>query len=87
MVFKDKYKTIYCKNNYYKKLQNDNFDYYGNKWYYNGYLIHREDGPAEEWKCGIKRWYLNGQWYSEEQYKQYNRIINLRNKRKVLDEI
>ena len=35
-------------------------DKYGNKkWYLNGKL-HREDGPAKEWKNGYKKWYLNG---------------------------
>ena len=34
-------------------------------WYLNGKL-HREDGPAVEWKDGTKLWYLNGVYHREE---------------------
>ena len=34
-------------------------------WYLNG-VLHREDGPAEEWADGDKWWYLNGELHREE---------------------
>ena len=34
-------------------------DKYGQSWYKND-LLHREDGPAEEWNHGTKAWYING---------------------------
>ena len=30
--------------------------------------LHREDGPAIEWSDGSKKWYLNGQELSEEEF-------------------
>ncbi|MDP3445996.1 MAG: hypothetical protein Q8T08_24310 [Ignavibacteria bacterium] len=38
----------------------------GNAWFLNGRL-HREDGPALE-NNGIKRWYLYGIYYSENEF-------------------
>jgi hypothetical protein len=35
------------------------------EWYLNGEL-HREDGPAIEWKDGSKAWHLNGQSHRED---------------------
>ena len=29
------------------------------EWFLNG-KVHREDGPAVEWKHGLKEWYVNG---------------------------
>lgn len=29
-------------------------------------LIHKEDGPAVEWKSGEKEWYINGQIHRED---------------------
>jgi hypothetical protein len=41
-------------------LQGLHEDSYGNKrWYLNGNL-HREDGPAVEYKIGTNLWYING---------------------------
>lgn len=34
-------------------------DKYEQSWYKND-LLHREDGPAEEWSHGTKVWYFNG---------------------------
>jgi hypothetical protein len=28
--------------------------------------LHREDGPAVEWKSGIKEWYINGERHRED---------------------
>jgi hypothetical protein len=40
-----------------------NIDVNGNKrWWLNG-KVHREDGPAIEWKDGDKEWWLNGEEY------------------------
>ena len=33
---------------------------YGTKKYYQDYLLHREDGPAVEYKNGDKEWYQYG---------------------------
>jgi len=52
-------------------------------WYLNG-VTHREDGPAIEWSDGSRSWILNGRHYTEEEY--WN-VINLKNKKKILDEI
>jgi hypothetical protein len=48
----------------YRVTVNDNGDRY---WYYN-LKLHRQDGPAVECLDGTRRWYLNGQEYSEEEY-------------------
>ena len=37
------------------------------KWKLNG-VLHREDGPAREFRTGRKEWWLNGDQYSKEQY-------------------
>ena len=50
-------------------------------WFLNGQL-HREDGPAIEWLVGYKLFYLNGDQYLE---KEYLKIINLKNKKKILN--
>jgi len=109
MKFKTEYDSIvYCKDEYCKELDDTDAFYYSDiKRYYNGYLLHRKDGPAVEWKDGSKFWYLEGQrhredgpaqdfyngfknWYlnginySEE---EYLRIMNLKNKRKILNDI
>jgi len=43
-------------------------DKYGNKyWYLNGER-HRTDGPATEYPTGEKRWFINGNELSEEEY-------------------
>jgi len=55
----------------------------GKTWFLNG-LRHRVDGPACKWHNGDKEWYLNGIRYGE---KEYLKIINFKNKIRVLDEI
>ena len=110
MIFKTDYGIIYCKDNSYQKEFDDNNEYFhrnNNRLYYNGYLVHREDGPAikrgnmennwylngrlhredepaKEYFNGSKYWYLNNEIYSEE---EYLKIINLKNKTSVLNEI
>jgi len=109
MKFKEENRIIYCKDESYNEKYDTNDSYYtiDNLYYYRGYLIHREDGPAVEWYNGdeswflngqlhredgpaqeyygtYKGWYLNGEHYSEE---EYLKIINLKNKIRVLDEI
>lgn len=36
-------------------------------WYIDG-KIHREDGPAREWSSGNVEYWLNGEFYKEEEY-------------------
>jgi hypothetical protein len=36
------------------------------KWYFNGSVLHREDGPAIETTDGYKEWYLNGKLHRED---------------------
>jgi hypothetical protein len=86
-IFKNVYEIIYCKDDSYQKVF-DNKDFYYlesiNDNYYKGYLLHREDGPAIECSNGDKDWFLNGKWYTE---KEYWKIINLKNKSKVINDI
>jgi len=98
MKFETKNKDIiYCKRESYNKKYDNNkfytekycsdgykFNSIDRTWYWLGYLIHRENGPAIEWNNGVKAWCLNGISYSEEEY--WN-IISMRNKMKVLDEV
>ena len=37
----------------------------GDKFYYLNDLLHREDGPAEEYADGTKVWYKNGKYHRE----------------------
>jgi len=55
----------------------------GKTWFLFGGL-HREDGPAIEYSNGDKYWFLNDKEYSE---KKYWKVMNLKNKQRVLDEI
>ena len=41
-------------------------DYKNNKRYYVDHSLHREDGPAVEYKNGNKYWYINGVFYRED---------------------
>ena len=41
-------------------------DHYGNKFWYQSNLLHRLDGPAVEWKNGIKEWYKEGEYHRED---------------------
>jgi len=56
---------------------------YCKSWYIDG-KKHRDDGPAVEYGNGYKYWYLNGKEYSEE---EYLKIMNLKKKNRVLDEV
>jgi hypothetical protein len=38
----------------------------GNTYYYLNGLLHREDGPALQYKCGYKEWYINGKYHRED---------------------
>jgi len=53
------------------------------QWLLNG-IFHREDGPAMEWANGSKNWALNGRHCFEE---EYLKIISLKTKKMILDEI
>jgi hypothetical protein len=93
----DYYSEFDNKNDYYKDdlsyykgylLHRENgpaIEYAGfiEEWYLNG-KRHRENGPAVEWDDGDKDWYLNGVEYEE---KEYWKLMNLKNKNKVLYEI
>jgi len=52
-------------------------------WFLNG-KRHRINGPAIEWNNGAKEWWLNGKWCRKE---EYWKIINLKIKTRVLNEI
>jgi hypothetical protein len=45
-------------------VENNNGDKY---WYLKG-MLHRVDGPAEEWAGGSKQWWLNGEYMTEEKH-------------------
>ena len=48
-------------------MSNPVIDTFGNKeWRNVDGVVHREDGPAIEWKDGTKSWYLNGQRHRED---------------------
>jgi len=111
MIFDTYHSTIYCKDKYYKKFDNDDFFYTKSILYYKGYMIHRDIGPAIDNKhCVNKEWYLNGLrhredgpavknfgntlWYIKNKiYFDLNeywtdiKIINLKKKSRVLDDI
>jgi hypothetical protein len=38
---------------------------------------HREDGPALEYASGTKLWWINGMYYTEQEYKHKIRSIKL----------
>jgi hypothetical protein len=55
---------IYCKDDYHKEYNPWNSLSYmlsADRFYYKGYLVHREDEPAIKWADGGKEWWLNGQ--------------------------
>jgi len=87
MIFKN-FSTFYCKDDYCEQYDTKSVCYVFkdqyNRFYYRGYLIHREDGPAVEGNHGFKEWWLNGIKYSE---KEYYKVINLKKKSDVLNEI
>ena len=68
-IIKDTFNNIfYCIDN---KSYSEEFPipYYNSErggWYKEGYLIHREGGPAIELANGTKEWYKNGQRHREE---------------------
>jgi hypothetical protein len=41
-------------------MTNFKIDKYGNKYWYQNNLLHRDDGPAVEYIDGSKEWYING---------------------------
>jgi len=84
MKFKKEYGIIYCKDEHCSEFDNGMFSNYNTYEYYKGYLVHRENGPAIEWDNGDKSWYFEGKKFSE---KNYYKIINLKNKNRVLDEV
>jgi len=76
---------ICCKDKFYKNFYDSNYFYINNKkTYFKGYVIHKEDGPAVKWSDGVEEWWLNGRRYSEE---KYYKIVNLKSKSRVLDDI
>jgi len=65
--FKEYIKTVYCKDgSYNKKCTIDVFYRFRNLLYYNGYIVHREDGPAIEYDDGDKEYWLKGKQVKEE---------------------
>jgi len=55
-------------------------DKYGNReWYNKSGKRHREDGPAVEMNSGGKYWYLNGTYYTEEEYNNVKSSILSKN--------
>ena len=42
----------------------------GSKYWFLNDKLHREDGPAYEFACGNKLWYLNGEEVTEEEHKR-----------------
>jgi len=91
MIFKSEYTIIHCKDEYYKTfdmLNTKSTTYVikdaKNRFYYRGYIIHRDNGPAIEYSTGLKLWYLNGKHYSEQEY--WN-IISLKKKIDILNDI
>jgi len=77
---------IYCNDYCCEKYNNGSYNPQckDHHWYYKGYMIHREDGPAIKYSNEFKMWFLNGIEYSEE---SHLKIMNLKNKQKVLNEI
>ena len=90
MKFEEEDKVVYCKNNFWYNRQSFYTilikDFYTKLdiTYYSGSIVHREDGPAIEWHNGSKAWYFEGKKYTEE---EYWKIINLKNKVSVLNDI
>jgi len=86
MKFEGMRLMIYCKDDYYKEFDNDNYTNQMGIEYFKGYLLHRDDGPAIDWNdVSIKsQYFLNGIRYSEE---EYLKIISLKKKSRVLNEI
>jgi hypothetical protein len=81
MKFEDKDKIVYCCD----ELTSNKLYLIKGGLYYKSRLVHRENGPAIEWKNGDKFWFLNGKQYTE---KEHYKIINdLKNKNKILDDI
>jgi len=81
--------NVYCKDDYHKEYDNDGwYNINNHQWYYKGYLIHREDGPAIEYSYNVEEWYLNGIEYSEKKYWEIINAMNrINNKKRVLNDI
>ena len=44
-------------------------DQWGNRRYLNSHgQLHRQHGPAVEWADGTRRWYLNGEPFTEKEF-------------------
>jgi len=91
MIFKQESRTIYCNDNFYCGKYKNECKYCSEyvsfcmmACHFNGYLIHRDNGPAIEWNNGHEEWFLNGICYTKE---EYYKILNFKSKNKVLDEI
>jgi hypothetical protein len=66
MKFKEKYKLIYCENDYYEEFDNNDFYYDASIEYYKGYLIHRKNKPAMKLSDGTELWYKDGKKHRED---------------------
>jgi len=86
MKYKGRNIIVYHNDTYIATFDNDWFYTYAysGPLYFKGYLVHCNNGPAIEWNSKDKEWYLNGKHYTE---KEYWKIINLKKKSRVLNEI
>ena len=50
----------------------------GNKYWYLGFLLHREDGPAVELFYGYKEWWYHGKWVDCSSQEEFERLIKLK---------
>ena len=64
------------------KLDSDGTKY----WYQNGEL-HRTDGPAVEFASGDREWYIEGKYFTEEQFNQQTKKTTCENKTVIIDGI
>jgi hypothetical protein len=46
----------------------------GDRFWYLGDMLHREDGPAIEWVTGDRFWYLNGQKMTEAEFNARSKV-------------
>lgn len=49
---------------------------FGRAWLING-TLHRTDGPAIEWNTGETAYYINGEYFTEEEFYLYKFFNNL----------
>lgn len=43
-------------------------EYFGNRWWYKDFMLHREDGPAVELDYDYNEYWLNNKRYSEKEF-------------------